>query len=132
MLPAGNFDGAPGAGLGGLGTMQTLLMPADATGIPFHGVRGGSRLGAATAVDSPLYAAATLAGAGLGGALLGWVASDHREGAIKGAAFAAGLTSVSTGMATWYTQKGLGAVLVVGGLGGMLWAVRDRIKRRTR
>jgi hypothetical protein len=114
--------------------VKTLTMPADATPVPFAGGRqiALSGLGAAAAVDSPLYAAVTIAGAGLGGALLGWVAADSKQGAIKAAAFAAGLTSVSSGMASWSSQRLLGGSMVVSGLGGMLWAIRDRIKRRGR
>lgn len=136
MIPAGQFTGAPGAGLG---AVQTLVMPAGAGPVPFAGVGGrrefpfGQRqiaLSGAAPVDGVLYAAVTVAGAGLGGALLGWVAADSRQGAIKAAAFAAGLTGVSSGMATWSTQKLLSGTMVLGGLGGMLWAIRDRIRRR--
>lgn len=144
MIPAGDFKGAPG--LGGLGSaVRTLRMPQNVAAwpTPFDATQpdvpivpsmtrpvGLLGLSGATAADSPLYAAVTLLGAGLGGALLGWVAADSKEGALKGGAFAAGMTGVSTGMATWHTQKALGAVLVTVGIGGMLWSVRDRIKRR--
>jgi hypothetical protein len=136
MIPAGQFTGAPGAGLG---AVKPLIMPAGVAQwpTPFNAARplpglgrAGGRLQGALPVEGPLYAVATLAGAALGGALLGWVAADSREGAKKGAAFAAGLTGVSSGMATWQSQRLLGATLVVSGLGGMLWAVRDRLKRR--
>lgn len=129
MIPAGKFTGAPGAGLGGVGVLRTLTMPAAVA--PLAGGRLGALRGA-TAADGPLYAAVTVLGAGLGGALLGWVAADSREGATKAGAFAAGLTSVSTGMATWQGQKLLGGTMVVVGLGGMLWSIKDRIHRRRR
>ncbi len=144
MIPAGQFTGAPGAGLGGLGAMHTLIMPQGTapwpqpfdTSMPANVGPGGpgvrvNRLGGlrGVATDSPLYAGVTVLGAGLGGALLGWVAADSQQGALKGGAFAAGMTGVSTGMAAWQSQKLLGATLVVAGLGGMLWAIRSKIKR---
>lgn len=145
MIPAGQFTGAPGAGLG---VIHNLIMPQGTAPWPqpFNtsqpanlgpggsGVRtntiGGLRGLYGVAPDSPLYAAVTVVGAGLGGALLGWVAADNQDGALKAGAFAAGMTGVSTGMAAWHGQKALGATLVVAGLGGMLWAIRHRLKKR--
>jgi hypothetical protein len=72
---------------------------------------------------------AALAGAALGGALIGYVAADTAPGAQKGAAFAAGLAGVSDGVATYREHRLLGTALIVGGLGGMWWSVRGKLRR---
>jgi hypothetical protein len=104
-----------------MGPQVQGLMPITKTGVSLAG---------AQVADSPLYAAAMLLGAGIGGALIGWVAAGSRDGAVKGAAFAAGMTGLSSGVATWSTDKILGATLVAAGGAGMGWSIKDRIKRR--
>lgn len=133
MIPAGFRNDTRGAGLG---AVRTLTMPADATGVPFNlkppQISGLSGLGAAQSADSPLYALVMLAGAGAGGALIGWVAAGDQRGMIKGASFAAGMTGVSGGLSTWPSQRMLGAAMVTLGLGGMLYALRDRFSGKKR
>ena len=96
-------------------------------------VRRVGALGALGAVGETLptfgYAAAAIAGRALGGALIGWVASDKREGAYKGAGFSAGLVGVADGFATFKSHKALGTVLMLGGLGGIWWSLRHKIGR---
>jgi hypothetical protein len=96
-------------------------------------VRRVGQLGGLGAVGETLptvgYAAAAIAGSALGGALIGWVASDSRQGAYKGAGFAAGMVGVADGFATFRTSKAIGATLMLGGLGGIWWALRGKIGR---
>jgi len=106
-----------------MGTQVQGLMPITKTGVTLSG---------AQAADSPLYAAAMLLGAGIGGALIGYVAAGSKDGAVKGASFAAGMTGLSSGVATWSADKVLAGVLVVAGGAGMAWAIKDRIKRGRR
>ncbi len=100
---------------------------------PDVSVRRVNGLGALGAVGETLptfgYAAAAIAGSALGGALIGWVASDKREGAYKGAGFSAGLVGVADGFATFKENKALGTVLMLGGLGGIWWSLRHKIGR---
>ena len=56
------------------------------------------RVGRLGALSTPQYAAASLLGATVGGAVVGLVAAGNREGAVTGAVFTAGLTGVSDAM----------------------------------
>lgn len=92
-------------------------------------------LGGLGAVVAPgtspfVYALASLVGAGVGGALVGYVASEKRGGAIRGAAFAAGLAALSDAY-LFFTTDRAGTGLVVGavGAGGIGWALRDMRRR---
>ncbi len=72
-----------------------------------------------------LFTASTLAGAAVGGGLVGWVAGKKsKDGAQRGALFSVGLTSVADGFSSWRHSPTKGAILVGGGLAGLWWVLR--------
>ncbi len=100
------------------------MIPITKTGVTLSGISG------IQAADSALYAVAMLLGAGIGGALIGWVAAGNKDGALKGASFAAGMTGLTSGAATWNADKVLASGLLVAGAGGMTWSLRGRVFKR--
>ena len=92
-------------------------------------------LGALTASGLGPWAetAASVLGSGAGGALIGVVAAHNRDGALSGAAFAAGLAGVTEGYSTYKSFNRIGgATLIALGLGGMLWSLRSFVHFRRR
>lgn len=72
-----------------------------------------------------LFTLSTLAGAAVGGGLVGWVAAKKSaDGAQRGAALSVGLTSVADGFSSWRQSPAKGAILVGGGLAGLWWVLR--------
>lgn len=77
------------------------------------------------------YTMASLAGAAVGGALIGYIASEKREGAVRGAVFASGLAAVSDAMLFLTTQRlASGMALGALGLGGVGWAIFQVMGKR--
>ena len=90
-------------------------------------LRGLRGLGATTGRDW-LTLLATVAGAAVGGGLVGYVAADRNtDGAQRGAAFSAGLTGVANGFGSLRTGSPLfGAVSAASGLGAMWWSLAGK------
>jgi hypothetical protein len=77
------------------------------------------------------YTLASLAGAAVGGALIGYIASEKREGAVRGAAFATGLSALSSAMLFISTQRlASGMTLGALGIGGVGWSVYQVMGKR--
>jgi hypothetical protein len=77
------------------------------------------------------YTLASLAGAAVGGALIGYIASEKREGAVRGAVFASGLAAVSDAMLFFTTQRmASGMALGALGIGGVGWAIYQVMGKR--
>lgn len=72
-----------------------------------------------------MFTLSTLAGAGIGGGLVGWVAAKRSKDAAKrGAVFSMGLTGVADGFRSWSQSPVRGAIMVGGGLTGIWWVLR--------
>lgn len=97
--------------------------------------------GAAAVVDSPAqlattrgegtYMAASLLSAGVGGGLLGLVASSDLRGAGTGALFSVGAAGIADAFILRRAGAGLGVVALstiigIGGLGGSVWLAMTR------
>jgi hypothetical protein len=96
--------------------------------------------GAAAAVPAPAqlatrgagtYMSASLLGAGLGGALIGFVASSDFRGAYTGAAFSIGAAGICDAFILRRSGAGLGVVALssligIAGLGGAVWLATKR------
>lgn len=131
MLPASFYDYGISSKFHTIPMNPQRLRDAAVNPQGVAGVRGAPKLaGIGEELPTFGYALAALAGAGVGGALIGWVASDHVEGAKKGAGFAAGLVGVSDGFATFKDNKALGTTLMLAGLGGIWWSLRGKMKSR--
>lgn len=91
------------------------------------GLRGGAGLGATSGRDW-LYMLATVAGAGVGGGLVGYIAANRSgDGAQRGGAFSAGLTGVANGFGSLRSGSPLfGAVTALGGLGAIWWSLAGK------
>jgi hypothetical protein len=77
------------------------------------------------------YTLASLVGAAVGGALIGYIASEKREGAVRGAVFASGLAAISDAMLFFTTQRpASGMALGALGVSGVGWAVYQVMGRR--
>jgi hypothetical protein len=92
-------------------------------------------LGATAPLEGTLaplaYTLASLVGAAVGGALIGYIASEKRQGAVRGAVFASGLAAVSDAMLLFSTQRlASGMALGALGLGGVGWSVYQVMGRR--
>ena len=89
------------------------------------GLRGLQGLGAAGDPGDWMFTLSTLAGAGIGGGLVGWVAAKKStDAAQRGAVFSMGLTGVADGFRSWRQSPTRGAILVGGGLAGLWWVLR--------
>lgn len=98
-----------------------------------RGARGLGALSALTASGLGPWAetAASVLGSGAGGALIGVVAAHNKDGALHGAAFAAGLAGVTEGYSTYKSFNRIGgATLIALGLTGMLWSLSPFIHFR--
>lgn len=74
-----------------------------------------------------LFMLATVAGSGLGGGLVSFVAAKRdMKVAQRGAIFSSGLTAVANGFGSFRGGSPLvGSVGLIGGLAAMWWVVRD-------
>lgn len=69
------------------------------------------------------YAAASVIGASIGGGLTGYVACNHKDGAITGALFTSGLTSISSAVVYGRERNLVGAsILGIAGLLALGWS----------
>ena len=77
------------------------------------------------------YTVASLVGAAVGGALIGYIASEKKEGAVRGAVFASGLSALSSAMLFISTQRlASGMTLGALGIGGVGWSVYQVMGKR--
>ena len=78
------------------------------------------------------YAAAAMLGSALGGAVLGYVAAGDKEGAVRGASFAEGLTGLSDGFYFASVEEYAPAVgFGIAGAVGLGYAIQ-RLRKRGR
>lgn len=100
-----------GSGLSGAHSSRRRLGQVPAV-VPSPGAR----------LSTGAYVAASIVGATLGGALVGYVATQRKEGAVTGALFTGGMAALSDGLMLAREDMPSGAVvLALAGFGGLGW-----------
>lgn len=100
------------------------FVPAFIGDVPAPGFLGATADDPSGNLSALAYSAASVAGAAIGGGLVGYVASKKGQGAITGAFFTTGVAAISDAVTLGTQSKtGMAAAVGVFGLGALAWSI---------